>query len=132
MVGVAAVVLAGVVALLVVRPWADPAVPPLASGPGVVRVHSQVSDDGANTPPVEVSYHGTTFKVAVGITSGSGDSMRAGLSVTGPQGTARDYAEYQRGDTITLDGATLEVRTIYVSGGDQRNDFVDLQVIPGG
>lgn len=131
LVGVVAVVLVGVVALLVTRAWADPTVPPLASGPGVVRAHSQVSDVGANLPPTEVSYAGTTFKVAVGTTWGSGDSKRVGLSLVGPGGTTQKYAEYRRGDSITIDGASRVIRTIYVSR-DESKDFVDLQVVPPG
>jgi len=131
LVGVVAVVLVGAVFLLVARPWSDPGVPPVASGPGVVRVHSQVSDVGANLPPVAVSYAGTTFKVSVGTTSGSGESMLVGLSVTGPRGTSSRYAEYRRGDSINLDGASLKIRTIHVSH-EERRDFVDLQVVPAG
>jgi hypothetical protein len=49
--------------------------------------------------------------------------------VTGPKGTLEEAAKYRRGATLELDGASLKVRTIY-AGDSDRDDVVDLQVIP--
>jgi hypothetical protein len=120
-----AVLVAGV---LVVRAR-DDGPPPVASGAGVFRVHPQYQANGGLRTPEELSYRGTTFRVAFGGAVGSGDATRAGLTVTGPRGTLARYEEYPVGARIRLDGAALEVRAVY-AGRSDRDDVVDLQVVP--
>jgi hypothetical protein len=128
----AAVVLVVVVVavIVLVSRGSDDDPPPVAQGPGVVRVHTQYRGDGGLNHPTDVSYRGTTFQVAFAGASGSGDKLAAGLTVVGPRGTAKDFARYPQGATIELDGAALKVRTIYAGSSSDRDDLVDLQVLP--
>ena len=107
----------------------DDGPPDVASGPGVVRVHAQLLANGGQRAPEEVSYRGTTFWVTFGGVYGSGDHPTAGLRVAGPAGTLVPFATYARGARIEVDGAALEVRTVYAGSKDSQ-DLVDLQVIP--
>lgn len=125
----AAAVVVVVAAIVVVVAKRDSGPPAVASGPGVFRVHVQFRPNGGVRAPDNLSYQGTTFKVAFGGASGSGDDLTANLVVTGPNGTSKPAAKYHRGQTIELDGAGLKVRTIYAGGSDS-DDVVDLQVIP--
>ncbi|MGY2873409.1 hypothetical protein ACVW00_000599 [Marmoricola sp. URHA0025 HA25] len=118
-----------VLVLVIVLATRDSGPPPVASGPGVFRVKVQFQPNGGIRAPDALSYRGTTFKVGFGGASGSGDHLSANLVVTGPAGTVRQAAKYPRGATIELDGAKLLVRTIY-AGGSDRDDLVDLQVVP--
>lgn len=127
--GAALLVLVAVV--VVVLTTRDDGPPPVASGPGVFRVHVQFQPNGGLRAPEELTYQGTSFKVAFGGASGSGDRLSAELAVTGPKGTLKPAGKYRRGSTIAVDGAALKVRTIYDAASD-RDDVVDLQVIPPG
>lgn len=126
---VAGAVLVVAAVTVVVIATRDSGPPSVASGPGVFRVHVQFQANGGLRAPDELTYKGTTFKVAFGGASGSGGNLAANLVVTGPQGTVKPVAKYRRGQTIELDGAGLKVRTVY-DGGSDRDDVVDLQVIP--
>jgi hypothetical protein len=97
----------------------------------VFRVHVQSQPNGGLRAPEELTYRGTSFTVAFGGASGSGDRLSARLAVTGPKGTLEPAGTYRRGSTIALDGAALKVRTIYDAASD-RDDVVDLQVVPPG
>ena len=123
------VVLLAVVGVVVLT--RDDGAPPVSSGPGVFRLHVQSQPDGGVRAPDELSYQGTTFRVAYGGASGSGDAQAASLAVTGPNGTFKPAEQYRKGATIALDGAQLKVRAIY-AGASDRDDLVDLQVIPAG
>ena len=120
-----------VVVAIVALTSRDSGPPPVASGRGVFRVHVQSQPDGGVRAPDELSYQGTTFRVAYGGASGSGDAQAASLAVTGPSGSFKPAEQYRKGATIALDGAQLKVRAIY-AGASDRDDLVDLQVIPAG
>lgn len=125
------VVVVAVAAFFVVRSTAgSDGPPPVASGAGVFRLHTTALANGGQQKPDHLSYGGVSLEVGFGGASGSGDDLKAGLTLVGPDGTVKRFAKYAVGDTAEVDGARIKVRAIW-AGGSDADDVVDVQVLAG-